>query len=300
MRRLILAATAFLSGVAGGCFLKPVAAPGFRYSCESNADCLARRCDGSLVPMADAEGLAEGCETPEAIADPASSVGFRQECMAGLCEFPCDIYTYRDDCPPSSGFSFCFNGRCANICGTDDLSKYKFDSVDDFCTPPQHCVPITAESLDPEALKKLGVGSQSVNIDDLAKLEGAGFCGTRCDDPDSPPCPPGQYCTGAMCIPGCDNPEATDCAEGTVCFAYGGLAACLTPCDNDSDLPCPPELVCVPGVNICQPSCIATEVSDGVDCEMGFECDPDLGVCIPTQFGETSSDTSGGSEESSG
>lgn len=56
----------------------------------------------------------------------------------------------------------------------------------------------------------------------------------------------------------------------------------------------------MPGVNICQPSCVATEEFDGVTCEMGFECDPDLGVCVPGQFGETSGDTSDGSEESSG
>lgn len=299
MRRLILVATAFLSGVAGGCFLKPASAPAFRYTCDSDADCLARDCSGVLIPMADAEGLIDGCEGEDVQADGTLGVGYRQQCIGGLCEFPCDLYTFSDDCPPASGFSFCFNGRCANICGTDDITKYNFESTDDYCTSPQRCLPFTTEQLDPELLKKVfGIGSGGqggLNFDSLP--EGAGFCGLRCDDKDSPACPPGQYCTGALCVPGCDNPAASDCADGTICFAYGGLSACLTPCDLDADLPCPDELVCVPGVNICQPSCAATAMGEGVTCEDGFECDPDLGVCIPSQFGGTD-DT--GSAESTG
>jgi len=299
MRRLILAATAFLSGVAGGCFLKPASAPGFRYTCESDADCLARDCKGGLIPMADAEGLVEGCDTPEVKADGTLGVGYRQTCIAGLCEFACDLYTFADDCPPASGYSFCFNGRCANICGTDDLTKYNFDSTDDFCTPPQRCIPFAEDQLDPEVLKeKFGVGGGGpggFSIDGLTV--GAGFCGTRCDADGAPDCPPGQYCTGALCVPGCDDPSATACEDGKVCFAYGGLSACLIPCDESADSPCPESLICVPGVNICQPSCLATESSEGVNCEQGFECDPDLGVCIPESFGGSSG---GGSEESSG
>jgi hypothetical protein len=151
MRRLILAATAFLSGVAGGCFLKPASAPGFRYTCESDADCLARDCKGGLIPMADAEGLIEGCDTPEVKADGTLGVGYRQTCIAGLCEFACDIYTFAEPTArPPSGYSFCFNGRCANICGTDDLTKYNFDSTDDFCTPPQRCIPFSEDRARPE------------------------------------------------------------------------------------------------------------------------------------------------------
>jgi hypothetical protein len=290
MRRLLIAA-AFLSGVAGGCFLKPNAAPGFRFSCESDADCLARRCDGALIPMADAADLVEGCESEEVVADTKLGVGYRQTCVAGLCEFPCSFYTVADDCPPAAGYSFCFNGRCANICGTDVLDKYGFDSTDDFCTQPQRCVPFGEDDIDPALF-----GMSSINPDSLP--DGAGFCGLRCDAEGAPDCPPGEYCTGAVCLPGCNEPNATPCAEGSTCFAYGSLTACLISCADD---PCPEDLVCVPGLDICRPSCVDVEGQGAADCEDGFECNMDLGVCVPLDIGGSSETGSeGGSEESSG
>lgn len=281
MRRPILAAAAFLTGIAGGCFLKPVPNPGFRFSCESDADCLARNCKGSLIPMAAAEGLIEGCDSEDVVADGTLGVGYRQTCIAGLCEFPCTFATVSDACPPSSGFNFCFNGRCANVCGTEALDKYGFDSTDDYCTAPERCVPIEEGSIEPALFS--GQGS-TINVNTLP--DGAGFCGTRCDENDAPPCPAGEYCAGALCLPGCDNPEATPCADGTTCFAYGDLSACLTVCGDD--VPCPEGLVCVPGVNICQPTCLG---EDGVNCDDGFTCDDTLGVCIPTDLGGTSEST---------
>lgn len=290
MRRLLIAA-AFLSGVAGGCFLKPNAAPGFRFSCESDADCLARRCDGAFISMAAAEGLVDGCDSEEVVADTKLGVGYRQTCVAGLCEYPCSFYTFAQDCPPAAGYSFCFNGRCANTCGTDALDKYGFDSTDDFCTQPQRCIPFGEDGIDPALFG--GGGGSSINPDNLP--DGAGFCGLRCDDDDAPDCPPGDYCTGAVCVPGCDEPTATPCADGSVCVTYGALTACVLSC---ADAPCPESLVCVPGVELCQPSCITVEGgSEGVECDDGFVCDSTLGVCIPEELAGSSD---GGSEESSG
>lgn len=284
MRRLLFAAVAFMSGVAGGCFLKPAPAPGFRYSCESDADCLARTCAGALVPMADAKGLIEGCDSEEVVADPARGVGYRQTCVAGLCEFACDFYTVQDDCPPASGFNFCLNGRCANTCGTDAYDKYNFDSNDDFCTAPQRCLPIEKGSIDPDLFAGMG------GVDVSAFPEGAGFCGIRCDDKDAEPCPAGSYCQDAICLPGCDNPAATPCDEGTICLGYGGLSACLATCDPDGE-PCPNMQVCMPSFGICQPSCLG---EDAVDCPDGFDCDEVFGYCTPAT-GATTGDTSEGS-----
>jgi hypothetical protein len=116
------------------------------------------------------------------------------------------------------------------------------------------------------ARQQLGGGNSS----NLA--EGAGVCGQRCDAKDAPPCPGGQYCTGALCLPGCDNPEATPCGDGKVCIALAGYSSCLVTCDvNDADS-CGTGEVCVPGFNVCQPTCLgdgAIECSDGFICDAG-------------------------------
>jgi hypothetical protein len=288
MRRLILVAAAFLSGAAGGCFLKPAAAPGFRYTCETNSDCLARDCKGGLIPMADAEGLIEGCDSPEVKADGTLGVGYRQTCIAGLCEFACGFYTVGDDCPPASGFSFCFNGRCATTCGTDDLTKYNFETNDDYCTPDQRCIPIQEGQIEPDLFEGMG-GQGSINISSLP--DGAGFCGVRCDAEDAPDCPPGEYCTGAVCLPGCTEPDATPCADGTICLAFGDLSACILQCDYTAEMVCPQGQSCVPGLDICQPSCL-----DDSDCDNGLTCSVDVGVCIPDELIPEDSSSEGGSE----
>jgi hypothetical protein len=282
MRRLFIAA--FVAGVAGGCFLKPANAPGFRYSCETDADCLARDCTGTMISMAAAKDKFDGCEREEVVADGTLGVGYRQKCVAGLCEFPCDLFTFQDDCPDNSGFSFCFNGVCANTCGTDDYSRYGFASNDDYCTDPQTCIPIGEGGIDAELFAGFSGGTGGAS----SLPDGAGFCGLRCDAEGAPDCPPGQYCTGALCIPGCTDPEATPCPAGTICLGAGELAACLTACDAAAELPCPEGQVCVPGLNVCQPSCVG---ETGVDCAEGFECDIDLGVCVPSELGTDTAPT---------
>jgi hypothetical protein len=296
MRRSLFIA-AFVAGVVGGCYLRPTSSPGFRYSCEADEDCLALDCSGTPITREAASKLVEGCDSVEVKADPSLGVAFRQTCMAGLCEYPCDLLTFADDCPTSEGFSFCFNGACANACGTTDYKLYKFSSNDDFCTAPQTCIPLDASGIDPVLFDSLGSGGggggqggQGASAEDFPS--GAGFCGLRCDDRDAPPCPPGQYCTGALCLPGCDDPEASPCEEGSTCVAFGGFSSCLVTCDPSASDDCGEGEVCVPGFNVCQPTCLG---DDAVDCPDSFECNPDLKICVPIGDGTTGDGTTGDS-----
>lgn len=282
MRRSFFIA-ALAAGVIGGCYLRPAPAPGFRYSCDVDDDCLALDCGGKAISLAAAAKLVEGCDSPEVKANPALGVGYRQSCRGGLCEYPCELLTYQQDCPTTEGFAFCFNGACANLCGTDDYNKYKgYESNDDFCTDPQTCIAIGPDGIDPALLGTAGGGGGSSSL-----AEGAGFCGQRCDTKGAPPCPPGQYCTGALCVPGCDNPGATPCDKGEVCIALAGFSSCLATCDANKPDSCGAGNVCIPGFNVCQPTCVGEQA---VECSDGFACDPDLEICLPISF-----DTDGGS-----
>ncbi len=285
MRRLLFIA-AFVTGVVGGCYLRPSAQPGFRFACETDADCPALDCSGTLISRDDADALIQGCDSVDVKADPTLGVGHRQTCVAGLCEYTCDIFTFADDCPGGLGFNFCFNGACANFCGLDDYKNYNYDSNDDFCTAPQTCIPLDASGIDPTLFDSLapsgggggGQGGQggSLKADDLPR--GAGFCGLRCDADGAPDCPPGQYCTGALCLPGCDQPGATPCEAGSECFAFGEFSSCLVTCDPNAADGCEAGEVCVMGLGVCQPTCLG---EDAVECSEGFECDLSLAICIP-------------------
>lgn len=284
MRRSLF--IAFVAGVVGGCYLRPAPPPGFRYSCDADDDCQALDCGGKAISLAAAAELIEGCDSAEVQANPALGVAYRQSCRGGLCEYPCGLLTYQQDCPTTEGFAFCFNGACASLCGTDDFNKYKgYESNDDFCTEPQTCIPLGPDGIDPALLGSSGGGGGSSNL-----AEGAGFCGQRCDAKDAPPCPAGQYCTGALCVPGCDNPEATPCDDGEVCIALAGYSSCLVTCDPNKPGSCGAGNVCVTGLNICQPTCVG---EDAIECSDGFACDPDLEICLPISF-----DTDGGSSSS--
>ncbi len=284
MRRSLF--IAFVAGVVGGCYLRPAPPPGFRYSCDADDDCQALDCGGKAISLAAAAELIEGCDSAEVQANPALGVAYRQSCRGGLCEYPCGLLTYQQDCPTTEGFAFCFNGACASLCGTDDFNKYKgYESNDDFCTEPQTCIPLGPDGIDPALLGSSGGGGGSSNL-----AEGAGFCGQRCDAKDAPPCPAGQYCTGALCVPGCDNPEATPCDDGEVCIALAGYSSCLVTCDPNKPGSCGAGNVCVAGLNICQPTCVG---EDAIECSDGFACDPDLEICLPISF-----DTDGGSSSS--
>ncbi len=269
-----------ISGVIGGCYLRPAPGPGFRFACQDDTQCQALDCSGATISLAKAETLIDGCDSLEVKAEPTLGRRARQTCMSGLCEYPCDLQTFKLDCPSGQGFQFCFNGACASLCGTDDYAKYKFDSNDDFCASSQTCIPFDESGLDPDVLAPLGVGGGqgqgSFSIDSLPT--GAGMCGTRCDAEGAPACPPGQFCTGALCVPGCDQATATPCDAGTKCVALAGFSSCLVACDSSLMDSCAVGEVCVPGLEVCQPSCIGLEA---VDCPETFECDPDLAICIP-------------------
>lgn len=289
MPRRLLLALAFAVGALGGCFLSPNVPPTFRYSCETDDDCAVLSCRDDVIawPTAKARGMTEGCGTESAQADPTSAYGYRQRCVSGLCQYPCGLATFSNDCPSGRGYNFCLNGNCANFCGTD---PERFPDPDATCPDPQGCV-IFGEDIDLGALSALlpsggggqsggssspfGGGSQAIDINDL---EGAGVCGIRCDAKDAPPCEPGEYCSGAMCLPGCNQPGATPCLDGEQCVEFGAFAACLVKCDPNAASPCPEDQVCAPFVNVCTPRCVG---ANAVECLEGFTCDPDYEICVP-------------------
>ena len=292
----LLLAVAFAAGVLGGCFLSPNVPPSFRYACETDDDCLVLNCRGDEVSIRDAEaaGLAQGCDTPEAKDDQTSAYAYRQRCVSGLCQFPCELATFQDDCPTGKGYNFCFNGSCSSLCGLD--TKH-YPDPDSTCPDPQKCA-IFGEDIDTDLLagflsssssssgssSPLG-GSSSVSLKQLID-QGAGVCGLRCDADGAPPCAPGEYCSGALCLPGCDQPGAVPCVDGQKCVALGGFSACLATCS--ADIPCPSSQVCVPGLDVCVTTCVGV---DAVPCVDGFTCDPTLEICLPDDIGSTSGST---------
>lgn len=287
----LLLALAFAVGALGGCFLSPNIPPSFRYACDTDDDCAVFNCRGDEVSIRDAEaaGLVAGCDTPEADADPTSAYGYRQRCVSGLCQFPCELPSFQSDCPSSKGYNFCFNGNCSHLCGTDTK---RYPDPDATCPNPQECV-IFGEDIDLALLSAIPSssssssnpfgGSSGINV---AQLEGAGVCGVRCDSAEAPPCDPGEYCSGALCLPGCDQPNAVPCADGQTCAAYGEFSACLPSCS--ADVPCASGQVCVPGLNVCVPSCVG---ADATPCTDGYTCDPNLTICVPDAGGSTSGST---------
>lgn len=274
MRRSLFIA-AFVAGVVGGCYLRPVPAPGFRYACETDNDCLALDCKGNAISLEAAAELIPGCDDPMVLGDPTKGLAFRQSCVAGLCSYSCNLATFQTDCPSTEGFQFCFNSVCTTVCGTGEPAMYELESNDGFCTTPQTCVPIGEDGID---LTLFGPLSSAFSQAFARLPEGAGFCGTRCDAREAAPCAPGEYCSGALCLSDCNNPKATPCGAGSQCLDFGGFSACLPTCDPAQPDPCGAGEVCVPGLNVCQPSCIGV---DAVECSDGFTCDADLGICLP-------------------
>lgn len=299
MPRRLLLTLAFAVGALGGCFLSPNVPPTFRYTCETDDDCAVVTCLDDTVPwpVARARGLAQGCDTDEAKADPSSAYSARQRCVSGLCQFPCALESYQNDCPSGKGYNFCFNGNCAHLCGTDTA---RYPDPDATCPDPQKCV-IFGEDIDLGLLQPFlpsgssgsgsnssnpfGGGSNSVNLNDL---EGAGVCGLRCDAEGAPPCAPGQYCSGAMCLPGCMHEGATPCLDGQKCVELGAFSACLAECSDSA--PCPEDQVCAPFVNVCTPTCVG---ANAVMCLEGFTCDPTYEICVPDGASTTGMGTSG-------
>lgn len=300
MPRRLLLSLAFAVGALGGCFLSPNVPPSFRYSCQTDDDCAVLTCldDTIMWPEAQARGLKQGCSSDEALANPSGFYGYRQQCVSGLCQFPCELATYRNDCPSGKGYNFCFNGSCSTLCGTD---AERFPDPNATCPDPQKCLIFGAEyDIDLGPLQDFlpggggggggssQGGSGSVNINDL---EGeAGVCGIRCDAKGAPACAPGEYCNGALCLPGCDQPGAVPCLDGQQCVSFGGFAACLATCDPNVATACPEGQACAPVVNVCVPRCVGV---GAVTCQDGFTCDPDYEICVPDDVSTTGIGTSG-------
>lgn len=288
MRRSLFIA-AFVAGFVGGCFLRPIPAPGFRSTCKTAADCQALDCQGNSISLDAAAELIVGCDDPAVLTDPTKGVAYRQACVAGLCEYSCSLATFDTDCPSTEGFQFCLNSVCTTICGAGDPALYELKDNDGFCTSPQTCIPLGEGNLDFSLLGPLASGYAK----GFGMLpEGAGLCGTRCDARDAEPCAPGEYCSGALCLPDCENPEATPCSDGSICLAFGGLSGCVVTCDPAQADGCGTGEICVAGVNICQPSCIG---EDPVVCAEDFYCDLVLGICVPPGDATTGDATTGDS-----
>ncbi|MBA3544972.1 MAG: hypothetical protein H0T76_00665 [Nannocystis sp.] len=283
MRRSLFIA-AFVAGFAGGCFLRPVPAPGFRSACKTDNDCQALDCKGNSISLDAAAALIVGCDDPAVLTDPTKGLAFRQTCVADLCEYSCTLATFATDCPETEGFQFCLNNVCATICGAGDPAEYDIKDNDGFCTSPQTCIPFGEGGVD---LGQFGALSGALSQGFSRLPEGAGLCGTRCDARDAQPCAPGEYCGGALCLPDCSNPEATPCGDGSICLAFGGFSSCLVTCDPAQTGACGTGEICVAGINICQPSCIG---EDPIVCADGFYCDPDLGICLPPGEDATTDD----------
>lgn len=285
-----LLALAFALGALGGCFLSANVPPSFRYTCKADADCRVLTCRGDLVAIPDAEAaglqLAEKCDDVLE-ADKSKFYEARQACLDGLCEYPCELSA--GACPAGKGYSLCFNGICATGCGQDDE---RFPDPDATCSKPQHCV-LFGDEIELDPIKDLFQGSGSggssqgqgqgqgmFNVEDLL---GTGVCGIRCDADDARPCPPGQYCGGAMCLPDCANAEATPCAEDSKCFASptGDLSVCLPSCDPNAAMPCDTGETCVPGLGLCLPTCLG---EDATVCDEGSVCNEMLGICVPEEI----------------
>ena len=286
MRRSLFIA-AFVAGITGGCFLRPVPAPGFRSTCETTSDCQALDCQGNSISLEKAAELIVGCDDPEVLTDPTKGVAYRQSCVAGLCEYSCDLATFAVDCPSTEGFQFCLNTVCATVCGAGDPAQYDLEDNDGFCTSPQTCIPLAEGGVDLSLFGALS-GAYSQAFSRLP--EGAGLCGTRCDARDALPCDPGEYCSGALCLSACTDPEATPCSDGSVCKSFGGFSSCLVTCDPAKADACGPDQVCVAGLDICQPRCVG---EDPIECAEGYYCDATLSICLPQGADATGGDTTG-------
>lgn len=275
---------AFLAGALGGCFLGPNIPPTFRYACEVDDDCLVLNCQDDEIQIADAKArglleaadLEKGCNSLEAVADPTKYIEYRQKCIGGLCQFPCGLSTFPQDCPEDKGYNFCFNGGCSHICGAD---AKRVPDPDAACPVTQSCM-VFDEEIDLETFAPYlpsGGGNSPAQL--IAMLPpGAGVCGRRCDDEGAPPCPAGQYCSGVLCMPDCDHPDATPCLEDEVCFAVGEFSACLGKCDPSDPESCETGQICVAGLDICAPTCVGPGATE---CGEGFTCDLDLLICVP-------------------
>jgi hypothetical protein len=129
--------------------------PQFRFSCTTDDDC-------------------------QAVVDDEGSEEYRERCIAGLCQYPCEgslLTTIPGECPANDYFG-CFNGVCTHLC----------DNVTQLCPYPQKCI---VQDIPDEFVGQIPGG-----ID----LEQTGLCGVRCDAEGAIDCPEGQVCLEGVCL----------------------------------------------------------------------------------------------------
>jgi hypothetical protein len=176
LRLIVGLATSLSIGLVVGCFREATPAPGFRYQCTSDDDCITP-VDENGDPLVDENG------------DP-----YAEECIAGLCQHACagsilDILSQSGstDCPSDREGYTCFNGTCNHLCdAADELPP---------CSAPQTCIEFTTLF---SAFGQAADGFEEA----LSSLpqEKPGICGIPCDDADAPACPDGQVCLEGVCL----------------------------------------------------------------------------------------------------
>ena len=159
-------------GMAAGCFRDGTPPPGFRYYCDTDADC---------QPLFDDMG--------EPVLDDDGEP-FVEQCIDGLCQYACSgsVLGFIDPmaksgCPPDREGYTCFNGTCNHLC---DAAAEPSE-----CSTPQTCVAFAEIVGDVPDLEDL-----------LAMLpqERPGLCGVLCDPEDATTCPDGQLCFDGVCV----------------------------------------------------------------------------------------------------
>jgi hypothetical protein len=165
MRSLVTSVLAVLAGalLAPSCYAERQPPPNFRYKCDSDGDCKSG-----------------------------------QSCMDGLCETPCTVETFADDCP--NGELYCLNGVCSSGC---DLEK------ENACPEEQQCADLGIDlggggggffgGGDADAM--IGVCMRPCTDTSCGELSVCieGFCVQTCVDDSS--CNAGTICQNNLCLP---------------------------------------------------------------------------------------------------
>lgn len=182
MRPILSSVLAVLAGaLVGSCYAERQPPPSFRYVCDKDGDCR-----GS------------------------------QECIDGLCETPCTLLTFEEDC--LNGELVCLNGVCSSGCDVDK----------DTCPGAQQCVDLDLDVSggggffgggDSDVV--VGVCMRPCTNTSCGELHVCieGFCVQTCVDDEQ--CPPATSCQQSLCLP--DLGLGTDSASGETSDSLTGL-----------------------------------------------------------------------------
>jgi hypothetical protein len=124
-----------------------------------------------------------------------------ERCIDQLCQIPCTLASFEEDCPSAGGYGACVNGVCSSLCTVGS----------DQCPQPQMCLDLGV-ALNPGG--GFGGASESGSF---------GVCANPCSSATG--CPTGEICLAALqlplpplcaqvCVPGADM-----CPAGFVCGA---------------------------------------------------------------------------------